>query len=143
MAGKVAPRSSILILLLAVAITACPLRALVHSHAAEHGSGHDHHHSHYGYDHAHHHDHDGDDEHVASPGSDHHSALDDTSGGLGLAWIGAWRRIEVAMPSPAPAVLMGSVCEDWQPIRRAKPPPWLLPARSSQVNQLRTVILQV
>ena len=145
MAGNVAPRSSILILLLAVAITASPLRGFVHSSALDEGSGHAHQHSHFGEQHDHHHHHDGDDQDDSSPGSEHHSALDHTSGGSMIAWMAPARRLKVVpLPfAPGAGVLTAPVCGDCQPIRRAKPPPWLLPARSSQVAQLRTVILLV
>ncbi len=142
--GHLASKSSILILLVAVAITASPLRGLVHSYAPEDGSGHAHQHSHDGSHHAHHHHHhDGDDEDDPSPGSDHHSTLDDRPDVLKIAWT-ASRRIEVATPTPAHlmVVLTTSAGGDRDRFRPAKPPPWL-PARSNRVSQLRTVILRV
>lgn len=141
----VGPKPSILILLLAVAITASPVRGFVHLCALEERSGHAHQHSHFGEQHAHHHHHDGDDHDDWSLGSDHHSAFDHTSGGSMIAWMATARRLKVVpLPfAPGAGILTVPICGDCQPIRRAKLPPWLLPSRSSQVAQLRTVILLV
>ena len=110
-------KPSILILLLAVAITASPLRGLVASHASEGGSGHAHHHAHGADYHSHQHHHD-DDENDASPGGDHHSVIDHAPDGQMIAWT-APRRTEVAAPTLAPVMgfLTASACEDWQPAK--------------------------
>ncbi len=138
-----APKPSILILLLAVAITASPLRGLVASHASQGGSGHAHHHAHGAdcHSHQHHHDEDEDD---PSPEGDHHSVIDHAPDGQMIAWT-APRRTEVAAPTLAPVMgfLTASACDDWQPGRLAKPPPWVPPRRSSQVSHIRTVVLLV
>ncbi len=140
-----APRSSILILLLTVAITASPLQGLVHAHAPDDGSGHSHHHFHDGHHHSHfHHHHGGDDADDPSGGGDHHSVLDHAADGLMIAWS-APRRGEVAMATlpPVMVALPAPRYGDWLRFRRAKPPPLLPHVRSSQTNRLRTVILQV
>lgn len=142
----VTPRSSILILILAFAVIASPLRGLVHAQAPEDGSGHAHHHSHDGwYDsHDHQHHHDGEDEDDPPCESDHHSTLDDTPEVLKIAWT-APRRGEVPMAAPAHGmvVLAAPGHGDWLRFRHAKPPRWLPPLRYSHTDRLRTVILQV
>ena len=138
-----ASKPSILILLLAVAITASPLRGFVGSHAPEEGPGHAHHHAHDADYHSHQHHHD-DDEDDSSPEGDHHSVIDNGPDGPTMAWT-APRRIEVAAPMLAPvmAFLAAPSWCDWQAGGRAKPPPWVPPGRSSQVSHIRTVVLLV
>ncbi len=138
-----APKPSILILLLAVAITASPLRGLVGSHALEDGSGHTHHHAHGTDYHSHQHHHD-DDKDEPSPEGDHHSVIDHGPDGP-MMKRSVPRRIELAAPMLAPVLgfLTASACGDWQPGGRAKPPPWVTESRSSHVSHIRTVVLLV
>ncbi len=138
-----APKQSILILLLAVAITASPLRGLVGSHALEDGSGHTHHHAHDADSHSHQHHHDED---LDEPSfeDDHHSVIGHGSDVPKPAWT-APRRIEVAALKLAPVIgfLTASTCGDWQPVGRVKPSLWVPAGRSSQVSHIRTVVLLV
>ena len=136
-------KPTIITLLLSIAIMGSPLCGQVNSHADK--SGHAHQHFHDGSDHTHHHHHHDDDKLDGhSLGSDHHSELEGTPDTQITAWR-SLRRIEVSIPlfphmMVAVTIHVGS---DWQPNLRVKPPPWLSYSRSSQTNQIRTVILLV
>lgn len=134
------PRPSILILLLAITITASPLWGLIDLPGPEDGSGHTHHHSHDGHYHSHQHHHDGDED-DPSQGDDHHSDLDDTPGGA-LIVRTISRRLEagVSVLPSAIAILTAPVSGDWQQYRCDKRPPY---TRSSQTSQRRTIVLLV
>lgn len=140
------PRSSILTLLLTAALTAAPLRAMVHAGHAEEGSSHVHGHFHDGFYHTHtHHHHEGDRQEEPSDEPDHHGSLGDVADGPRATPAAPCRRLSVtaSAPAPAPGALVEPPCTALRPIRRGKPPPWTAHLRSSQATQLRTIILLV
>ncbi|MHC4947214.1 MAG: hypothetical protein ACYTG1_02990 [Planctomycetota bacterium] len=146
--GGIAPRTLILLVPLAIAVAAAPLRAAwaAHDHRdVPRGAGPVHEHEHFhgdrSHSHAHHH-HDGttDDE---GSGDHHHGVVDHAPDGPKARWT-APRRVEVDAPPAAPSLPAVEVATDadWEPTRRARPPP-RAPAPSHHLSPIRTVILRL
>jgi hypothetical protein len=147
----VSTRAHILTILLAVMVGVSPLWAYGSGHgplqpgenpSRGHVHVHAHEHSHGGWSHTHvhHHDHgtgtDEDPDH-------HHGIIDHGDDNGKIAWRAPRGSGSAAPPiAPIPAALLSSSVGDWQPRRRAKPPPDLV-YQFQYPHFTRTVILLV
>jgi hypothetical protein len=133
-----------LLVLLAVGVAMLSLRASATHHVGHPPhDGHGHTHEHFHGDHAHSHGHHHHGEREDGDPDDHHGVVDHLPDGPKLIWAGP-RRTEIdpppALPMPPTAALAST--SNWQPIRRAKPPPRpeLAPRH---LNSIRTIILRL